>query len=396
MNKKKKMRILIAELVLFIVAIIAIVFWLSNEKKEIMIYDFARTIEYSDKENYALTEADIVESYIMQADMQEDYITNKEEILGMYIKGTAFKGQHILKNQLSKDPTAIDESGISELAGYRIITLPVNYATAFGGDIEAGDRVDLLFQESGSGLPVGDAATLAGAETGLSYESSRIIMQDIPVYQVLQSDGAVYTRRETDPVTLNKFHGELNGSGTEEEQTYGAPAYVKLTVTPMQYEEIMTRMNSGIISLVQRFEESQDVATNGYLVIKGTGANTFAGEGSFEYDPQLVKDEDAAEETAEINVTRPALYTFLRDLTKTEMTDTQRETWNTLWTRYTDLMVYTQGQNWELDSPELISIDDLTVAIGDNVDYQRLLDAFKTDLETFAKELRGEMVLLPW
>ena len=394
MNKKKKMRVLIAELVLFIVAVIAIIFWISNEKKEIMIYDFARTIEYSEKENYALTEQDIVESYIMQADMSEDYITNKEEILGMYIRGTAFKGQHILKNQLSKDPTAIDEGGISELAGYRIITLPVNYETSFAGDIEAGDRVDLLFQENGSGLPVGEASQLAGAESGLNYQSSRIFMQNIPVYQVLQSNGAVYTRRETDPVTLNRFDGELS-SGTEENTEYGAPAYVKLTVTPAQYEEIMTRRNSGTVSLVQRFDESQDVDTEGYLVIKGTGANTYAGEGSFEYDPELVNDEEENAE-AEINVVRPALYTFLRDLTKTEMTDAQRETWNTLWTRYSDLMKYTQGDNWEINNPELISIDDLTTAIGDNVDYQRLLDAFKTDLETFAKELRGDMVLLPW
>ena len=254
-----------------------------------------------------------------------------------------------------------------------------------------------MFQESGSGLPVGDASTLAGAETGLTYQSSRIFLQDIPVYQVLQSDGAVYTRRETDPVTLNKFHGELNGSGTEEEQTYGAPAYVKLTVTPAQYEEISTRMNSGTVSLVQRFDESQNVDTNGYLVIKGTGANIFAGEGSFEYDLQLIKeDEGTGEETAEINVTRPALYTFIRDLTKTEMTEDQRNTWNALWTRYSDLMTYTQGQNWEINNPELISVDDLTVAIGDNVDYQRILESFKTDLEAFAKELRGEMVLLPW
>ena len=36
MNKKKKMRVLIAELVLFIVAVIAIIFWISNEKKEII------------------------------------------------------------------------------------------------------------------------------------------------------------------------------------------------------------------------------------------------------------------------------------------------------------------------------------------------------------------------
>lgn len=395
MNKKKKMRMLIAELILLVIAIIAIVIWISNEKKEILIYDYARTIEYDEMENYALTEADIAEAYIMQADMKDDYITEKDQILGMYITRDTSKGSHIMKSQLSKDPTAIVDSGVSELADYRKIYLPINYGNAFAGDIAAGDRVDLMFQETGGGMPVDEVAGLAGASTGVNYYSSRIFMQNIPVFQVYDASGAVYTRRETDPVTLNKFNGELSTDGTTE-QAYGAPAYVALTVTAQQYEEISTRLQSGTISMVCRFDESQDVETNGYLVIKGTGANTYAGEGSLEYDPQLVEETADENATAEINVTRPALYTFIRDLSKVDMTDEQRQTWNNLWTRYSDLMKFTNGEEWESNSPEMTSIDDMTISIGDNVDYQRLLDAFKTDLETFAKELRGETVLLPW
>lgn len=395
MNKKKKMKVLIAELVLFVFAIIAIVIWISNEKKEILIYDYARTIEYDETENYALTEADIAEAYIMQADMQEEYITAKDQILGMYITRDTSKGSHIMKSQLSKEPTAIKDNGVSELADYRKIYLPINYANAFAGDIAAGDRVDLMFQESGSGMPVEEIAGLAGSDTGISYSSSRIFMQNIPVFQVYGADGSVYTRRETDPVTLNKYNGELSTDGTTT-QTYGAPAYVALTVTAPQYEEISTRLMSGTVTLVCRFDESQDVETNGYLVIKGTGANTYAGEGNFEYDPQLVEEGETTDRTAEINVTRPALYTFIRDLSKVDMTDKQRQTWNNLWTRYSDLMKYTNGDNWESNSPEMVSIDDMTISIGENVDYLRLLDTFKTDLETFAKELRGETVLLPW
>ena len=49
MNKKKKIKVLIVQLVVLVVAIIATLFWISSEKKEVTVYDYSRTIQFNDK-----------------------------------------------------------------------------------------------------------------------------------------------------------------------------------------------------------------------------------------------------------------------------------------------------------------------------------------------------------
>lgn len=397
MNKKKKIKIAIIQCLLLFAAVLALVIWITNEKREVIIYDYARTITYNEKANYAITEADLQESKILAADMKDTYVRNKEEAIGRYIRTTVYKDEHVSQKELSKDPTYNDKNAVSELAGFRKIYLDVNFKSAFAGDIEAGDTVDLMFTDTGSGMPTERINELAGTENGADYAESRIFMQNVPVFQVYK-DGAVYQKVETDPTTLGKFQGENSMSGSSTDQSSaGAPDQVALTVTAEQYEEISARMMMGTVTMVARFDESQDVDTNGYVVVKGNAANIYAGQGNLEYDPGIEHPEDTDVDVATSDTKLPALYSFIKDLAKISMTDEQKQRYNSVYTRYAELMQASQGANWEISNPNSVTMEMLKNSIdtGDQNAVNAFM-SFRGDLEILAKELRGNNVLLPW
>ncbi|WP_373262075.1 hypothetical protein [Hungatella hathewayi] len=397
MNKKKKVRVLIIQLVVLFLAIIATLVWISSEKEEVTVYDFARTIQYNDKANYQLTNDDIAPATILKADVKTEYVTNKDEILGKYLTGDAYKDSHILSKQLSTDPPYIDKNSVASEVDLRKIYIPITYATAFAGDIKSGDIVDLLFQDENTGKATDDTTKVTSQPEGsIRYSSAHIFMQGLSVYQVYTNDGAVYVRRETDPMTLGVYHGELANGGSvgneEDAQEYAAPSYVALAVTAQQYEEIASRLKMGTVTLVGRFGGSQDIDTNGYLVAKGDTADIYVGQGTLEKDIELFDSTQKIETVVEI----PKLYTFIRDLSKVKMSDEQRQKYASVYTRYSSYMSSMYGTNWESNSPDSITMDEIAAYTTDDEASQNAFLSFKSDLETLAKELRGNQVVLPW
>lgn len=409
MKRKQKIIKLAIELIALLLGLIFVIVWVANEKKEVCIYDFSRSIQYNEKANYKLTEQDIVQSYILAADVQDYYIVNPEEAIGKYITGDCYKGQHIQTNQLSTDPTYINKDSVSELADYRKYYIKVGIGDVFAGDIEAGDTVDIMFSDSAAGYATERTSQYMGEGIGFNYSNTRIIMQNIPVYQVYLSNGQVYRKAVTDPETLNRYadSGGLNGDGTEQAPS-GSPAYIALSVTAKQYEELAARQTMGTISLVARFSESKDTETNGYLVMKGSYANIYAGEGNLEYGIDITQNEDGEYPDASgvnfngdliggNNGSIPALYSFIKDLVKVSMTSEQRQRYNSIYARYEELMNKYYGTEWQINEPDKITYEMLSEQVGTSDDAQvSALLAFRTDLETLAKELRGENVLLPW
>lgn len=400
MNKKRKLQVLGLLLLALLVGVISLAFWIGNEKKSVTIYDFSRTIQYDEKSNYALTEADLVATEILAADVKEEYVIDPHEVIGKYITGTAYKGQHIIKHQVQTDPTYVEVTGLSELAEYRKIYLPISYKAGFAGDIKSGQIVDLMFTESGTGLTTERTSGLLGSENGLNYAHTKIFMQNIPVYQVYTADGNVYTRKTTDPETLNKFQGNnasaLKGEESQQQNT-GEPAYVALTVTVPQYEEISARMLYGTISLVSRFENSTDQESNGYLLVKDGYANVFAGEGNLEFDHNVGDILDQIQSTEKPENTRPTLYTFLRRLAMISMNEEQAERYKSIDKRYTDFMTKAVGDNWQNADPDSVSADDIMNSISnDDMELINRFITWKQEVEELAKELMGNNVVLPW
>lgn len=400
MTKKRKFHILIGLLAIMVGGILALTLWIANAKKSVTIYDFARTIQYDEKSNYALTLNDVVEAQILAADVKEEYITDPQEIIGKYITGTAYKGQHIMKHQLQSDPTYVEVSGISELADYRKFYLPIGYANAFAGDIEAGDTVDLLWAENGGGLSTDRTDGVTGSENGINYNQARIVMSNIPIYQIYTADGSVYNKKTTDPETLNKFKGQDAATlqGEDGEQPTGAPAYVALTVTVEQYEELYVRNQTGTLSLVSRFKESQDVESNGYLVIKDGLANVYTGKGNLEFEHGVdAQNQDKKDVEPVVTAARPDIYTFLRRLAVMDKTPEQEETYKTLYAQFVEYAQAVAGTEWEINNPEQISMVQLEAAVS-AMGQEKMLDyqAWKTNVQELTTSVYGAPQIMPW
>lgn len=398
------------ELLALLAGLIFIIIWVRNEKKEVVIYDFARSIRYDDKANYAIVDSDLTEIRVLAADVQDFYVTDKAEAVGKYITGDCYKGMHVQTNMLSKDPPHMDYGAVSELAGYRKYYMRVGIGDVFAGDIKSGDTVDIMFSEKASGYSTYRTASIFGADRPLNYSSSRIIMQNVPVYQVYLSNGQVYKRAITDPETLRKYDGTGGLDGKDDKKSSGgAPAYIALTVTAKQFEELASRDKMGTLSLVARFAESQDTETNGYLVMKGSYANIYAGEGNLEYNAEIMyEDKDGQNpypqstdrpvntpEKAQTSI--PGLYSFIRDMLKSDMSNSQRQRFNSIYTRYSDLMTKAFGTEWEINNPDSVTYEMLAANAQTQGDQAMVtLTAMKADLEALAKEIKGDMVLLPW
>lgn len=402
MTKKKKMIVLIVELVALLIAILALWFWVTSEKKEITIYNYARTIQFNDHSNYQIKDTDITEGKLMAADVTSEYVINKEDIIGKYITGDVFKDAHVLSSQLSADPPYVDKGNSTPEAELRKIYLPISYAEGFAGNIKAGDTVDLLFLDSNSGVTTEDTEQISSQEQGkasIQYASAKIFMQNISVYQVYTADGSVYQRKETDPLTLGVHNGELTGEaidngGQQEQQEQGnPPAFVALAVTSAQFEEIASRQELGKIKLVGRYEGSDDQDTNGYTTAKGDTAELFAGEGTLEKDIELF---DETQTITNEPAATPKLYTFIRNLSKVQMTDDQRTRYASVYTKYADYMSTIYGPNWESNNPDTVSMDDIAGNACVDESSSTIFAQFKSELETLAKELRGNQVNLPW
>lgn len=400
MSNKKKVTLFIAQLVILVVVLVLVVAYIASEKKEVMVYKFVRTIEYSDTANYAVKAEDIEATPVLAADMKDNYIMNEQEIIGKYITGTAYKEQFVVTNQLSSEPTYVNKKGLSDLAGYRKITLSINYATALAGDIAAGDRVDLMFTKEKTGIPSEktEGYTEDPFET-VDILSGKIFMQNIPVYQVYTNNGAKYTKKRiaTSPLTADTFNGELS-SGEDEAQEQddgGNPAFITLTVTPEQYEEIVIRQMSGTVSIVGRFEESQDIDTNGYVMVSNKTDGIYIGQGTMEYDAGIL---DASEDVTKDNDDEFKLMTmneFIRSLSMTDMNEAQKASYNSLYTEYTNVMSETYGDDWEVNGHKNVTAQQISQDIGDNEELRNRFDGLKTNLETLAGEIKVN-ALIPW
>ena len=78
------------------------------------------------------------------------------------------------------------------------------------------------------------------------------------------------------------------------------------------------------------------------------------------------------------------------------MTDDQRTRYASVYTKYADYMSTIYGPNWESNNPDTVSMDDIAGNACVDESSSTIFAQFKSELETLAKELRGNQVNLPW
>ena len=401
MNAKKRLRIAIILAVALLITVFGILIYVANQKKAVTIYDFCRNIPYNEKANYMIAETDLEPVEILAGDVKDDYVTDIADAVGKYLASDALKGQHVMKGQLSVEPTHLEKGGISELAEYRKFYLPIDYKTGFAGDITAGQTVDILFTEvhSRAGYPTDRTEDIPNSNP-LIYGQSKIIMQNIPIYQVYTANGSVYKRRETDPDMV--YEAE-----TAEKEKAVAPAYVALTVTGEQYEDLYVRNLVGSLSLVSRFDGSDDIETDGHLYLKTGDACVYIGTGNLEYDPQI--DMEAGElewgehdpldiDTEDVqNKDNPlSIYKVITDMQKVSLNEAQRAQFRSVNQRLEAYMTELLGVDWKLNAPESITDEDILTLYKNEPEKLIAYGEWKQDTESLAKEIFGVDTEMPW
>lgn len=241
--KKKRIIILVLNLLAVAAAAFFFIKYTNEEVQPTDVYVFAHDMKANDE----ITAADIRSIEVPSAAVRKGFELDKKEIVGKYVGNDVHDGAFIYKADLIEEGEQ-DPFESMELERYRKISLPITFESGFGGNIERGDKIDLVYNSTGTKV---DEENM-GAEEPFVY--AKTFLQDIIVYSVTTQTGTPYVdRTET-------------GFGEEEEVSSEEMAVITLAVTLDQAEEISARMNAGTIQFVGRFNDNESYETNGFVL----------------------------------------------------------------------------------------------------------------------------------
>ena len=179
-----------------------------------------------------------------------------ELILGKMVDTAVYAGEYVTPNALI-NPEDIDPFKTMDLSGYRKYALSTTPVDAIGGNLEAGDVVDLIITVRGTTMNENGKAE--------SWTYSKVFMENVLIYKVLTSDGQDY---------IDYIE--------HDDALYSIPSTIILAVTPSQIEEIKARESLGNISFIGRFADSTDAESEGFSVVIGEDGIEFIPDNSFE------------------------------------------------------------------------------------------------------------------
>lgn len=229
-----------------------------NQIEPTTAYEFARDIPANTK----IESTDLQKVTVPKTAVTDYMLTDADDIVGKYNNTQVYSGEYVInKNLVEKED--VDPFESIDLSKLRMITIPASYGSALGGDIQRGQRIDLIY--------VG-----ATSKDDKNFTYSKTIMKDVLVYSVNTDDGYKYINK------ASNVKGEVyeEGEDIDTEGESGSIGSITLAVTLQQAEEISSRMKTGDIQIVGRFDESVDYETSGY--VNGDYEKVFSGHGNAE------------------------------------------------------------------------------------------------------------------
>jgi Flp pilus assembly protein CpaB len=264
----KKITILIIQIALVLFFVIGMTTYMNKELNPVEVYVYTSNINSGS----TLTMNDLTLIKIPAEAKGEGFLTQEDvnRIMeeNMVVTSDVEAGQYIYSNQIASSDE-VDPFETLDLREYRKVTIPISLETAIAGEIKAGDKIDLAFSAEAE-----VKNRLTGEETSVSYTKS--FMQDVLVYSVLTEDGFQYNSYTG--ISKSEFTA---GDGANGEEA-NPPAYVVVAVPMIQAEEILTRMNTGSITILGRFEDSEYTNSDGFVMGSDFTGSIFAGEKSVE------------------------------------------------------------------------------------------------------------------
>lgn len=182
-------------------------------------------------------------------------------------------GQYAYSSQV-KEGKKVDPFETMDLTNYRKISIPVSYETSVAGEIEKGDKIDLVF--------VGEVESTAnnGSSNGGSY--AKTFMQEVLVYSVTTGEGFEYVSHSHLKKSESSAAITEDGSTVVPAEDITAPTLVTIAVPLNQAEEILARLEKGSVKILGRFEESEYTSSSGYVFGTSTPQSVYAGEKNVE------------------------------------------------------------------------------------------------------------------
>lgn len=228
-----------------------------NQIEPVTAYQFNRDIA----PNTQISESDLSKVEVPKKGVNPTLVLDTKEIIGKYNSTKVFQSEFVIKSNLVEKEN-IDPFESIDLTKLRQISIPVSYSEALGGAIKKGDRLDLVY--------IGTAS-----KDNKEFSYSKTFMNDVLVYATTTEEGFEYKdRTQNVKGEVGNIEGQDLSSGG---QDTGKLAQVTLAVTLDQAEEITARLQTGKISIIGRFLDSQSYDSAGY--IQGDFQKIFSGEG---------------------------------------------------------------------------------------------------------------------
>lgn len=223
-------------------------FYISTQRtmQPVTVYQLTQDIPMNSK----IGASDFKRVEIPRDAVTDSMLTDLDEVVDKHASTRLFANQYATENMFVTQDE-VDPFEIADLSKMRKITIPASYVDAIGGNLKYGDSVDLVFTDEGE------------TKDGDVYTYSQTFMQDVLVHSVTTDDGFRYVDR------TDRSKGAVASTSENEEvspEDTGDLAQITLAVTPAQAEEIATRMESGIIKVVGRFNESTNVDPAGFII----------------------------------------------------------------------------------------------------------------------------------
>jgi len=232
-----------------------------NQIEPVKLYQFSRDISPNTK----ISESDLVQVEIPEKAVNPTFELNPRQIVGKYNSTKVFKNEYVMKDNIVKKED-VDPFESIDLTKMRKVSIPVSYSEGIGGNVKRGDRIDLVY--------VGNGSKKDANGSGGAFSYSKTFMSDVLVYAATTADGFEY-RDRTENIKGDQAKEE--GKELETQEDTGELSQLILAVTLDQAEEITTRLKTGEIRVVGRFNDSQNYDSSGY--IQGDFSKVFSGEG---------------------------------------------------------------------------------------------------------------------
>lgn len=248
--KKNRIAILIGEIGLVIACAGGFYVFNQQEIKPTEVYTFAKNIPT----NTQISANDLKKVIVPANAVTSDFARSPGEIVGKYLNTKVFEGEYVTSPKLI-DKDEIDPFESIDLSKLRKISLPINFVEGLGGNIQRGDRIDLVY--------TGEGAKSSGDNTTdtKKFLYSKTILQDVLVYSVTTDEGLLYSDKSQSRAESGQSGEDIATAGEG-----GEMSTITLAVTLDQAEEITARMKSGELRIVGRFSDSTNYDSVGYVV----------------------------------------------------------------------------------------------------------------------------------